>query len=50
MFEAPEPDFERYAHLAENATLVPTPVTKEALLDAVAQAQSETAQPEAPHS
>ena len=41
VFEAPAPDFERYAHLAENATLIATPVTEQALLDAVAQAQSE---------
>jgi len=40
VFEAPQPDFERYAHLAENATLVATPVTEQTLLDAVAQAQS----------
>jgi hypothetical protein len=40
VFEAPQPDFERYAHLAEGATLVATPVTPERLLDAVAQAQS----------
>ena len=48
VFEAPQPDFERYAHLAENATLIPTPVTQQALLDAVAQAQSEATKPEAP--
>ncbi len=41
VFEAPPPEFERYAHLADNATLIPTPVTEQALLDAVAQAQSE---------
>ncbi|MGZ4339812.1 MAG: hypothetical protein ACXVQ3_07130 [Gaiellaceae bacterium] len=41
VFEAPPPDFERYSHLAENATIVQTPVTEQALLDAVAQAQSE---------
>lgn len=39
VFEAPKPDFERYAHLAENATLVPTPVTETALLQAVAAAR-----------
>ena len=49
MFEVPPPDFERYAHLAENATLVPTPVTEKGLLDAVAQAQSEAAPPEEQH-
>jgi len=48
VFEAPQPDFERYAHLAEGATLIPTPVTEQGLLDAVARAQSEAAQPEAP--
>jgi hypothetical protein len=50
VFEAPQPDFERYSHLAENATLIATPVTGRALLDAVAQAKSEAAQPEAPGS
>lgn len=40
VFEASAPDFERYAHLAESATLVPTPVTGRALLDAVASARS----------
>jgi hypothetical protein len=40
VFEAPRPDFERYAHLAEDATLVPTPVTAQGLLDAVAAAQA----------
>lgn len=35
VFEAPPPDFERYEHLAENATLLPAPVTEQALLDAV---------------
>lgn len=49
VFEAPQPDFERYSHLAD-ATLIATPVTERALLDAVAQAQSEAAQPEAPGS
>ena len=38
VFEAPQPDFERYAHLAEEATLVPAPVTRQALLGAVEQA------------
>ena len=38
VFEAPPPDFEKYAHLAENATLVPTPVTERGLLDAVGEA------------
>jgi hypothetical protein len=41
VFEAPKPDFERYAHLAENATLVPLPVTQRALVDAVAAARAE---------
>ena len=41
VFEAPAPDFERYRHLAENATLVATPVTGRTLLDAVERAQSE---------
>ena len=40
VFEAPKPDFERYAHLAEHAKLVPTPVTEQALLDAVAEARA----------
>jgi hypothetical protein len=40
VFEAPEPDFERYAHLAERATLLPAPVTERALLDAVARARA----------
>ena len=38
VFEAPRPDFERYAHLAEDATLIPAPVTRQALLDVVEQA------------
>jgi hypothetical protein len=42
VFEAPKPDFERYEHLAENATLVPMPVTKRALVDAVASVRAET--------
>ena len=46
VFEAPKPDFERYAHLAENAKLVPTPVTRKALLEAVAEARA-AARPEA---
>ena len=41
VFEAPKPDFDRYAHLAENATLVPMPVTRRALLDAVAAARAD---------
>jgi hypothetical protein len=41
VFEAPKPDFERYAYLAENATLVPMPVTRRALVDAVAAASAE---------
>jgi hypothetical protein len=40
VFEAPEPDFERYAHLADEATLIPTPVTTQALLDAVEAART----------
>lgn len=40
--EVPPPDFERYSQLAESATLLATPVTGQALLDAVAQARSET--------
>lgn len=48
VFEAPQPDFERYRHLAENATLIATPVTEQGLLDAVELARSEGAQPEAP--
>jgi hypothetical protein len=48
VFEAPPPDFERYAHLADNAKLVPTPVTAQALLDAVAQARAEAAPPDPP--
>ena len=40
VFEAPRPDFERYAHLAESATLVPTPVTAQGLLDAVEEARA----------
>jgi hypothetical protein len=50
VFEAPRPELERYSHLAENATLIATPVTERALLDAVARATSEAAQPEAPSS
>jgi hypothetical protein len=50
VFEAPQPDFERYAHLAENATLIATPVTEQTLLDAIAQARSEAAETEAPPS
>lgn len=46
VFEAPPPEFERYSHLAENATLVPTPVTEKALLDAVAEARSRAAEPD----
>ena len=42
VFEASEPDFERYNVLAENATLIPTPVSEQALLDAVAQARAES--------
>lgn len=40
VFEAPEPDLERYAGSPESVTLVPTPVTEKTLLDAVARAQS----------
>lgn len=42
VFEAPPPDLERYAGSPENVTLVPTPVTEQTLLDAVARAQSGT--------
>ena len=45
VFEAPKPDFERYAHLAENAKLVPTPVTAQALVDTVAQARADATKP-----
>lgn len=48
VFEAPKPDFERYEHLAENATLIATPVTAQTLLDAVAQARGATGGTEAP--
>jgi hypothetical protein len=46
VFEAPKPDFERYAYLAENAQLIPTPVTQRKLLDALADARSRAAQDE----
>jgi hypothetical protein len=42
VFEAPEPDLERYGGATENVTFVPTPVTERTLLDAVARAQSGT--------
>jgi AmiR/NasT family two-component response regulator len=45
VFEAPAPDFERYAHLAESATIVPTPVTAQGLLDAVERARSDAPPP-----
>jgi hypothetical protein len=45
VFEAPQPDFERYAHLAEETTLIPAPVTKQALLDAVEQALTRSEHP-----
>lgn len=48
VFEAPKPDFDRYAHLAENATLIATPVTERALLDAVEHARSEAVPPDTP--
>jgi len=48
VFEATRPDFERYAHLAENATLIATPVTEQTLLDAIALARSGAAETEAP--
>lgn len=48
VFEAPKPDFERYAYLAENAKLLPTPVTQKALLDAVADVRSQAAPDEEP--
>jgi hypothetical protein len=40
VFEVPPPDFERYGGLGENVTLIPTPVTDQTLLDAVARARS----------
>ncbi|HEY8645981.1 MAG TPA: hypothetical protein VIL77_08915 [Gaiellaceae bacterium] len=43
VFEAPAPDFERYANVSENVTLIPTPVTEQALLEAVEQARSQAA-------
>jgi hypothetical protein len=42
VFEAPEPDLDRYADSPENVTFVPTPVTEETLLEAVKRAQSGT--------
>jgi hypothetical protein len=48
VFEATQPDFERYAHLAENATLIATPVTERTLLEAIARAGSAAAEPDAP--
>ena len=45
VFEAPKPDFERYDSATENVTLVPTPVTEQSLLDAVARAQSVPGEP-----
>ena len=50
VFEATQPDFERYSHLAQSATLIATPVTEQTLLAAIAQARSETAEPEVPPS
>jgi hypothetical protein len=38
VFEASKPDFERYDSATENLMLVPTPVTEQTLLDAVARA------------
>jgi hypothetical protein len=48
VFEAPQPDFERFSHLAEDATLIPTPVDEQALLDAVSRARPAAAEPEPP--
>jgi hypothetical protein len=45
VFEAPQPDFERYANLAEDATLIPMPVTTQALLDAVGRARARAEHP-----
>ena len=45
VFEAPKPDFERYDSGTENVMLIPTPVTEQTLLDAVARAQSASAEP-----
>ena len=45
VFEAPEPELERYGGATENVTFVPTPVTEQTLLDAVERAQSGTAEP-----
>ena len=50
VFEATRPGFERFAHLAENATLIATPVTEHTLLDAIAQARSQAAEAEEPPS
>ncbi|HEX6725264.1 MAG TPA: hypothetical protein VF073_08440 [Gaiella sp.] len=50
VFEAPAPDFERFAHLAGNATLVATPVTAQALVQAVAQARADAGEAEPEHS
>jgi DNA-binding NtrC family response regulator len=44
VFEAPQPDFERYDHLAESATLIPMPVTTQALLAAVEEARARSEQ------
>jgi hypothetical protein len=44
VFEAPEPDLERYDGAPENVTFLPMPVTGQTLLDAVARAQPETAE------
>ena len=50
VFEATQPDFERYSHLAQSATLIATPVTEQTLLAAIARACSETAEAEVPPS
>ena len=45
VFEAPQPDFERYASLAEDAMLIPLPVTTQALLKAVERARTRAEHP-----
>ena len=47
VFEVPQPQRGRYAHLADNAILVPTPVTEQGLLDAVAEAAAQPGPPDA---
>lgn len=45
VFEAPRPDFERYADLADEATLIAAPVTATALVDAVEAARRRAEHP-----